>query len=284
MADNIDDFITEGRKLAALKTTDPASAERYAEMRGRRGQELELWKKWNDSGRKSEHLEPLMQSIQPLIRREATKRLSGLAGNIPRAGIEPLLQDYAVRAFESYKPEIGGKTGRPVQLTTHVVNSFQRITDAIAKGRNARYLPRNKLERAGEVMAAQQEFEQNNGRKPTFEELKTSLPLWGSKRGQRTEKKLKQLTNALAPEVYSGVSAFSDDTSADVDKYRSAVLLVYGQLNPLEQRFADLHYPAAGDAPQNIKQIAKQMGIPEHKVYRLRTRVDNHIAPLVRSS
>ncbi len=283
MAD-IDDFISEGRKLAALQTTDPKAAERYAEVRGRRGQELELWKKWNEAGRKPEHLEPLMQSIQPLIRREATKRLSGLAGTIPRASLEPMLQDYAVRAFESYKPGIVGKTGRPVQLTTHVVNSFQRISDLVSKGRNARYLPRNKLEKANEVMTAQQEFEQTHGRKPTFAELKAALPAWNAKRGDRTEKKLRQLTNALAPEVYSGVSEFSDDISADVDKYRSAVLLVYGQLNPQEQQFADLHYPAAGETPQNIKQIAKQMGIPEHKVYRLRARVDNRIAPLVRSS
>lgn len=281
---DIDDFITEGKKLAAIRSTDPTAAERYAEARGRRGKELELWHAWNSSGRKTEHLEPLLKSMQPLINKAVNQRLTGVAGNIPRAGIEPLMQSYAVKAFETYDPTRAGKDGRPVQLSTHIMNSFQRITDTIAKVRNARYLPRGKLDRAGEVMAAQQEFEQTHGRQPTFEELKTQLPAWQAKRGKRTEKKLKELVNALAPEVYSGQSEFSGDVSADVDKYRSAVILVYGQLNPQEQRFADLHYPAAGDTPMTIKQIAKQMGIPEHKVYRLRSKVDNRIAPLVKAT
>ncbi len=271
MPDDIDKFISEAKTAAAKTPMDEESAKRYAELRGRRGKELEGWHAWNNQGRKQEHLEPLLASIHPLIKRETTKRLGGLGGSIPRSALEAALTRAAVAGIESYDPERG------VQLTTHIHNNFQRATDFISGNRNARYLPRGKLDKAGEVMAAREEFTQNHGRPPTFAELHAALPKW-------KHKELHEIVHATAPEVHSGVSEFSNDNSADIDKYRSAVLLVYGKLNAQEKQFADMHYPAAGEHPQTIRQIAKKLGIPEHKVYRIRSRVDNHLSPLLKSS
>lgn len=270
-------FIAEAEKTA-VKTTAELGAERYAELRGRRGKELDLWHQWNSNGRKEEHLEQLLTSVAPMIKREATKRLGGLGGAIPRSAIETALQRATVKALETYDPQRLGSTGKPVQLSTHIHNRFQSITDFVSANRNARYLPRNKLDKAGELNAAQAEFEQEHGRRPTLSELSQKLPGW-------KKKELTELTKALAPEVFTHVGGgLSEDNSAETDKYRAGVLLVYGQLAPLEQQFADLHYPAAGETPLSVQAIAKRMGIPPHKVYRLRARVDKRIAPLVKSS
>lgn len=274
---DVDDLIEESEKVA-LQTSAEAGAARYAELRGRRGKEVELWHHWNNNGRKEEHLEPLLSSVAPMVKREATKRLSGLGGSIPRGALETALQRATVKAFETYDPNRLGPSGKPVQLSTHIGNNFQRVTDFVAAQRNARRLPRSKLDKAGELLAAREDFHQQNGRLPTVQELEKELPKWRKKDIQETSK-------ALAAEVYTHVGGgLSDDNSADMDKYRASVLLVYGQLNPLEKQFADLHYPAAGETPMNVQAIAKKMGIPTHRVYRIRTSVDNRIAPLVKSS
>lgn len=272
---NVDDFIEKATKLAEEKSP---GAERYAEIRGRRGKELELWHHWNQNGRQLEHLEPLLQSIQPMVRSEATKRLKGLGGAIPRSALENALRTSAVRSIEKYDPSKVGPSGKPAQLSTFVQGNFQSVTDFIGANRNARYTPRAKLDTAGEFLAARDEFTQQHGRAPTLAEMKSALPSWKPKRVQEVHR-------ALAPEVFTHMgTGITDDDGGDVDKYRSAVILVYGQLSDQEKQFADLHYPAAGETPLTVKQIAKKLGIPEQKVYRLRTKVDNKLAPLVRSS
>lgn len=275
--DEVDAFLAEAEKIGA-KTEADRGAERYKELRGRRGTELELWHAWNTGGRKQEHLEPLLASLQPMIKRETKRRLAGLGGAIPASALETSLQLAAVKSLESYDPTKVGPTGKPAQLPTHIHNSFQRVTDFIGKNRNARYLPRGRLDKSGELLAAKEEFAQEHGREPTFAELQAKMPTW-------KKKDLSALRRALAPEVHTHIGGgLSEDNSADIDKYRAAVLLVYGQLSPAEKQFADLHYPQAGETPMNVKQIATKLGIPQHQVYRLRTKVDKQIAPLVRSS
>lgn len=272
---NIDDFIEKAEKLAG--DTSPG-AQRYAEVRGRRDKEVALWHHWNTNGRQPEHLEPLLASIHPMIRSEATKRLSGLGGSIPRTALENALRTSAVKSIEKYDPSKVGPTGKPAQLSTFIKGNFQSVTDFIAANRNARYTPRAKLDTAGEFLAARDEFTQQHGRPPTLAEMKSALPTWKPKRVQEVHR-------ALAPEVFTNMgTGITDDENSDIDKYRSAVILVYGQLSDQERQFADLHYPAAGETPLTIKQIAKKLGIPEQKVYRLRNKVDNHLAPLVKSS
>lgn len=275
----IDEFLEEAKKQAAAVPPKAPStpAQRYAELKGRRDKELELFHAWHESGRKTEDLGPLLTSIRPMIQSEAKKRMAGLGGSIPRSALEAALTTAATKAIHSYDPARLGQTGAPVKLTTHIHNNFQRVTDFVGANRNARYLTRGKLDRAGELTAAQKDFEQREGRPPTFTELHTELPKWN-------KKELRTLVNAMAPEVHTGLSEFTEDATASVDQYRAAVHLVYGKLSPLEQQFANLHYPEAGETPLSVKQIAKKMGVPEHKVYRIRSRVDKHLEPLVKGA
>ena len=275
--EDVEGLLADAEKVGMVTDAERGAA-RYAELRGRRGTELELWHKWNDNGRKEEHLEPLLQSVQPMIKREAKRRLVGLGGSIPLGALETSLQLATLKQIQRYDPARLGPSGKPVQLSTHIHNGFQSITDFVAKNRNARSLPRAKLDKAGELLAARDEFTQEHGREPTKAELAAKLPKW--KKGAIAE-----TTRARAPEVYTHFGGgLAEDNSADADKYRAAVLLVYGQLNPVEKQFADLHYPQAGETPMNVKQIANKLGIPQHQVYRVRAKVDKRLAPLVRSS
>jgi hypothetical protein len=157
---NVDDFIKGAAKVAAAAAALPvlgapqSAAERYAELRGRRDKELELFHAWHNNGRKEEDFLPLLTSIRPMIQSEAKKRLSGLGGSIPRAALESALTNAAAAAIHNYDPARLGQTGTPVKLTTHIHNNFQRISDFVGASRNARYLPRSKLDRAGDHVGA----------------------------------------------------------------------------------------------------------------------------------
>jgi len=136
--DKVERFIKEA-------STSPNKVERatqrYGELRDRRGKELQLWHIWNDSGRQQEHLEPLLKSIDPLIKSETNKRMTGLGGAIVSSAMKNELRNAAVKSLESYDPRRG------TQLTTHVVNGFMRISDFVSANRNAKYMPREDVEK-----------------------------------------------------------------------------------------------------------------------------------------
>ena len=275
----LDEFIDDAEELVkeGASYRQERSAAQYKELRGRRGQELELWHHWDAQGRKPEHLEPILESMRPIIQREATKRLSGLGGSIPRAALEGSLRLATVRALETYDPtRIAESTGKPVQLTTHVFNNFQRITEFVGKHRNERKIPKAKVDRYAELKNAKNAFNNEFGRDPNTNELHSMLPRW-------KRKEIEELERSFAPTVFTNMGTeLENDVGSASSQHWGAVQLMRSRFNDEEKRFAELHYPPTGRRAMTVEQIARAMNIPVHKAYRLRSRVDSQIAPLVK--
>lgn len=257
-------------------SSSPAKVERaharHDELRGRRGHELKLWEAWKGNGKKPEHLEPLLKSLDPLIKSETTRRMQGLGGSIPQTALKNALRNATMSALDSYNPEKG------TQLTTHVVNNFKRITDFVASNRNAKYMPREDVEKYEQFQNAKREFKELNGRDPTLVELQSALPAWKPK---------------YVAKMYKGfgAEAFTDmgtDLEHDVQiedpvqRIRGAYHLVKSTMKPEEQQFAELHYPEEGTTQMGVSHIAKAMKIPEHRVYRIKKRVEALLAPIIK--
>jgi DNA-directed RNA polymerase specialized sigma subunit len=268
--------IKDVEKFIKDAATSPAKVERatqrYDELRGRRGKELELFHNWNSNGRQPEHLEPLLKSLDPLIRSETSKRMQGLGGSIAAPAMKNELRLATMKALESFDPKRG------TQLTTHVVNNFMRITDFVAANRNSKYMPREDVDRYQTFMNAKTEFAEEHGREPTAFELQQKLPNW---RPAHVTKMMRGF----------GSEAFTDmgtDLEHDVQpedqlqRVRSAVHLMRTTLTPEEQQFADLHYPAEGVQQKSVSAIAKALKIPEHKAYRIKKRVEGKLAPVIK--
>jgi DNA-directed RNA polymerase specialized sigma subunit len=256
-------------------TQEKAANTRYQELRGRRGQELQMWEKWNSNGRKPEDLEPLLKSLKPTVTAEAKRRMAGLGGAIPRVALEAELMTHTVDALHKYDPNHTSANGKRTQLNTFVHNNFQRVTDYVAGRRNIARLPKANTAQYQTFQNAKTQFMEEHGREPSSHELKTLLP-------QMTLKDIQKAQNAFAPEAFSGVSELEHDAGMRSDVHRSAVVLMRSRMSPEVQQFADLHYPEVGKKPKTVQQIAKTLGIPEHKAYRLRTAVDKLIGPIVK--
>lgn len=261
-SESVDEFIKD-----ATSSMDARSKAKYEEFRARRGTEKELWHAWDAGGRKEKDLTPLLKSVEPLINAEVRKRMQGLGGSIPQAAVKNELRNAAVKAFERYNPEKS-------QLSTHLITNFQRVTDFIAGGRNQLYVPRKEVEQHQKLWSARDQLADELGREPTPEEIQRLLPGVGLRR-------IKRMSKAFSPEVFSGMGTDIDDAPQKVD-VRDAFLLVRPHLNETQRQFGELHYPPPGEPQVPVSSIAKQLKLPQHRAYQIKNEVERRLEKIMK--
>jgi len=116
-----------------------------------------------------------------------------------------------------------------------------------------------------------------HGREPTVHELQQSL-------GWRP-KQIRKMMRGFGAEAFTDMGTeLEHDTQVEdpVQRVRGAILLMRSQLTDEQRRFADLHYPEEGQEQKSVSAIAKHLGMPEHRVYRIKKKVEAKIAPIIR--
>ncbi len=249
-----DTFNQSARKAAAPGGHDP---------------HRELWQKWVDSGKKKEHLEPLLDALEPTIQTHAKRKLKGLGGSIPYSALEQQLRIAAKKGLESYDPTKGTK------VRTHVITNFQRTTDFVAGNRNFAHIPKPRVELYQRFQNARNEYMQEHGHEPTLEEMKRLLP-------DVPEKNLNPMMREIRRELYIGghPDPEADDGSIGhaPSQVRSIISLMPALLTPEEQKVFDQLYPSMGE-PLTVAQIAKKTGLNQNQVYRLRSAIYKKVKP-----
>lgn len=264
----IDEFI-KAAKVEATKAPQfsATSTAKYQELRGRRGKELELWQTWKET-KKEEDLHPLISSLNPLIKREAAKRMKGLGGSIPRAALENELRISAVKSLKTYDPE-------KAALPTHVTRGFQRVSDFVNANRNAKYSPSDDMKKYDRFQNATAELRGELGRDPTADELANRLP-WSAK----TVKKLqKSFGTEVHTDMGDGITSGEDYALLHP---RDAFQMVRSGLTQEEQQFGNMYFPPEGEKRPAIKNIAKTLDIPPHRAYRLKANVETRVGKVLR--
>lgn len=272
---SVDDFL---KKASPLQKK--AAEQRFGDLRGRRKTELDLWEKWNTTGRTHADLEPLLQSLDPVIEREATKRLRGLGGSMPKSALKQELRTSVLRALETYDPNRGAS------LFTHINNGFRATSDVIAGMRNPKYTPRKVTELYQTHDNVRNELANELGRQPTLVEIQQRMPL--DARGRRVKvDDLRRLRSATAPEMFSdlGPELSGGNDRRDIGVHAAFDLLKPKMSEP-ERQFFSLHYPDLDEEkePASIKQIAKLMKLPEHSVYRIKQRVEKQLGVIIKKT
>lgn len=260
--DSVDQFIKHAAPLT------PEAQAKYDEYRGRRGNELQLWTQWQQSGKDPKHLEPLLKSLAPVIRSEANKRMQGLGGSIPRSAVESELRIAAVKSLGTYDPD-------KAALTTHVTGGFRRISDFVNANRNAKYVPGEDMKRYEVFRNASSELHQELGRQPTPHELKDRLP-WSVKTIQKMQK-------SFGREVFTDMGdGLSPDESYAALTPRDAFQLARSGMTQEEQEFGHRFFPPEGEKQPAIRNIASALGIPAHRAYRLKASVESRVGKILK--
>lgn len=266
MTDEIDRF---SKKTANAK---------YDQYKARRGDELEMWKKWKEGGQQAADLDPLLKSLDPLITKEARKRHAGAGGRIPFAAIKSEVLQSAVKSLKNFDPNRS-------KLTTHVTTGFQRVSDFVEKHRNTVYAPRSVTRQYAAFQNAKNEFMDEFGREPTDQELAQRM-YGGSPTPRVATRQLKDIAamqKSFAPEVFSEIGGgLKHDTGVESDALRSSYLLMKSRMTEEQRRFGDLHFPAPGQKQPTIREIARRLGITEQRAYQVKAQVEKMLAPTLR--
>lgn len=230
---------------------------------------LDLWKTWNENGRKEEHLEPLLDAMEPSIKRHAQSVYKGLGGSTPYGAVEAQARIAAKSGLDSYKPDQGAK------VRTWVISNFPRMTDFVAKTRNFANIPKPRMDLVGRFQNAKNEFMTTHGHEPTLKDMVDALP-------EIPEHTLKPLMTEIRRELYIGGNPNPDADDGSMghapSQLRTIISLMPALLTGEEKKVLDALFPANGTT-KTITQIAREAKMTENNVYRLRASIYEKVKP-----
>lgn len=243
----------------------PSMEDKKKELGTKKKSEIDLWKNWNDNGRKPKELDPLLKSMQPLI--ESRSRIYKNNVEIPTAAIDFEHKRLAVEALQKYNPSKGAALGTWVSnylkkasrfIQTH--QNFARITEPIAA-------------KIGKFNAAKAELTDRLGFEPDAQTIaeETGFSL----------KEIKRLTKDQRKGLVSSGLAGTDVSPAATlsSRDQEVIHLIYHQLTPAERSVHEYTFGLMGKPVLKPGSIAKQLKMDSSKVAKLRTSIFNKMKP-----
>lgn len=250
-------------KLAAKKPDQPGTsfpAGWRVPRTERRKSELQLWQQWKESGEDPEHMEPLLQSLQPLVNR----RLGQFRG-VP-------IQKEVLRA-EANRKVISGLRGYDptrAQMHTHLTNQLKGMQRFVQQHQNLARIVESRANKVGDYQRAVATLSERLGREPTAHEV-SDYTKWSVKDVMRMEGDVRD--DLLA----SG--AAEDPFIEETPRAREVLKLIPYELTPMEMQVFE-YATGYGGKPKitSTGAIARRLGWSDSKV----SQVKNSIAKKVK--
>ena len=201
--------------------------------------------------------EQYIRNKSPQLRDELLKRFDGLiqsqvnkwAGPVPRQALVTEAKLLAIKAFDSYKPNMGTALG------THVVNGLQPLSRIVYTHQNTMRIPENTALKIQSYNTAVENLKAMYGRQPTTDELHSELG-WTAKEISRLRDYSHKSLLESGPEV-SGDFFDADD---DSDIYLAGV---YAELLPEEKELFEMVTGYNGRQRLTNPEIMKKMRITQ---------------------
>lgn len=237
--------------MAALKSKD---------LKGTQKKEIDLWHNWNNNGRKTEDLQPLYQSLKPVV----NKAISNWAGRVPvpTSAIQAEMNKQFVNAVKTFQP---GKSA----LNTWVTNNLRKGGRFIKNYQNIGRIPENQIDKIEPYKKAKMELYDKLGHEPDTHAIAEHMGV--------AVRKIQQLEKENRQDL--AASKFNDGDPAEVlaPKELEALSLIQYDLTP-EQRIVYEHtFGMGGKKMLKPGEIATQTGIHASKVSRIRTMLKNKV-------
>jgi DNA-directed RNA polymerase specialized sigma subunit len=231
--------------------TDPTKTKRQMD--------IDLWHRWDDQGRKPEHLEPLIDRFEPIITSKMKQWKPPMA---QEEAFRTELRKQVVKALRTYNPSLGNA------VSTHVV---ARMPAAMRWGNqhaNAAYIPEGKTQHIGQLLATQEELREELGRDPTHEELAHATGL--------AIRHVQKTMGAMRRDVLS--SSFASDPTPKESPRHMEIIEQLPEVLP-DNLHREVFYHMYGlEGRKKIESpgaIAKQIGKNSSQVARMRTTILN---------
>ncbi len=224
--------------------------------------DLELWKTWK-ADESEETLEPLLDALQPLIRKKVNEFSTA---PVPPAAVHGMANTLALKALRTYNPKKGAAVGTYVDWHLRKVRSF------VIKHQNVGRIPDHRAHNIGRYKAAKDELTERLGHAPDALTMAEHLgPKWSLAEVGRMESELrpdliasKNVETDMLPELQSS-------------REREVLRYIYQELAPDERSVFEYTMGVNGKPKLSASQIAITMGVSQPKVSRIRRKIDNKL-------
>ena len=222
----------------------------------KREETQQLWHAWDQSGRKPQHLEPLLTNFSGLI---GIRTKEWKPPMIPKSAFEAEVTKHVIKAIETYNPDRGAS------LNTHVNVRVQKAKRYMVQQQNLARIPEAQAYMIGNIQRAQDQLEEDFGRPPTHAEIATHIGF--------PEKKVTTVIKAMRRDIPSSMWE-SDPEPHQVQREHEILPLMRYSLSPHEQSVFDHIYGYEG-APviQSTNALAKRLGMSPSQVSRIKTSI-----------
>ena len=248
------------KNMQAESPIDQLLSEKTAASVAKQQKEMDHWEQWTKS-RSPEHLEPLLDLYQPLIRRKAQEYGAG-AVLIPPPALEAELTKHVIGAFETYDPTRGAT------LNTHVQTRIQKAKRYVIQHQNLAYIPENPAGKIGPIARATDQLTEDFGRIPTPQEIADHLKM--------PVKTVARIRGAVLRDV-PGSSLMSDeaDTSMHLGPREDEILsLLPGVLTEDEREvFGHIYNPNIDQRVTSTTALARKLNKNPSRVSRLKSSI-----------
>ncbi len=219
--------------------------------------DLDQWQQWNNQGRTSDAMRPLLGRFKRLINSRANV-YAGKNPNIPPEAVRAEFLNHAINAFETYDPNRGAA------LKTHVYNQMKKGQRLISDYGGAQRIPETRYWKVQEFKDAEKDLDNQLGRPPTAMEIADYL-----------KAPLKQVT-AMQMEVRKEVprSRLTNDfVSYKPPENVETLRLLQYELGPQDQQVLEHLTGLNGKPVLQPGQIAQRLGMSPSAVSRSRQRI-----------
>lgn len=241
---------TRSRLVGAKDQYDFPNNWKYNKNSEKSKKELQMWREWDESGRKPEKLDPLMDSLKP-IRNKHVNRYS--SANVHRPAMEARADQLMIKSLETYDPS-------KAQLNTHMEGNLRSLDRYTKQRQNFSRVTESRLSIVGDYGRARAELYDDLGREPTSVEIADHLKI-SRKQVEKLELELKSdQVGSMVPDTQD---AFVSDDALD----KEVAELLHTTLSPEEQLVWE-YMTGTGGKPQINKgsEIAKRLGWSNAKV------------------
>lgn len=269
-------------KLGAAATLPKAVATPSAtkpDIRDKKANELEMWHKWNNGGRKPQDLNPLITSFTPLI--QTRVNLFKNKTEIPTSAIEHEHKMEFVRAMETYDPSKGTALG------THVVNRLKKVQRYVESNKNFTRITENIYSKIGAYNSLRSNLTEQLGHPPSDQHIHDHLvknphPTLGILSMKDIGRLNREQRRGL---VQSGHDTEEFGGSPNASSRNEEVIhLVQYKLTEPEKAVYEYTFGMNGKPQMKPGDIAKALKMDNSKVAKLRTSIFRKMEPYLADS
>jgi DNA-directed RNA polymerase sigma subunit (sigma70/sigma32) len=224
-------------------------------------QDIQLWEKWDQGGRKSVDLDPLLNQLEPVIR-NATGQYVGKV-NIPPEAIQAKAEDLVIKGIKNFDPS-------KARLGTHVAWQLRSLNRFVTKYQNTARIPQHQTHKIRELQSVRDQLTDELGRPPTDYALAKKMH-WSPRQVSSLRRGLTR--KDLDP---SGFNDF-DPRVHSPSRFNEVLQLLPTELGKQERLVFEGTY-GINRKPMSVAQMAKKLQVSQATTSRIRKRVADTIA------